>query len=98
MSTIFFVILKKSSDSKLILAKGSLLWASKPAEIKITSGLNLSIALRTFWSNIAINSLLVVPAFKVALKIFPAPISFSAPVPGNNGNSWEDPYATDWSL
>ena len=48
MSTIFFVILKKSSDSKLIFAKGSLLWASKPAEIKITSGLNLSKLLELF--------------------------------------------------
>jgi hypothetical protein len=28
-----------------------------------------------------------VPAFKVALKIFPTPVSFSAPVPGNKGNS-----------
>jgi len=57
ISTIFFVILKKSSDSKLILANGSLAWASKPAEIKITSGLNLSIALSTFLSNIPKKSL-----------------------------------------
>ena len=74
------------------------MWASKPAEIKIISGLNLSICLSTFWSNISWKSLLPMPAFKVALKIFPTPVSFSAPVPGNKGNSWEEPYATDWSL
>ena len=92
------MIVKKSSDSNSILAKGSLLWASKPAEIKITSGLNLSTGSSIFWLNISINSLPTVPAFKVALKIFPFPVSFSDPVPGNNGNSWDDPYATDWSL
>ena len=75
----------------MILANGSLTCASKPAEIKITSGLNLSIGLNTFWSNISKKSLLAVPAFKVALKIFPTPVSFSAPVPGNKGNSWEEP-------
>ena len=74
------------------------MWASKPAEIKITSGLNLSIGFNTFWSNIPKKSLLAVPAFKVALKIFPTPVSFSAPVPGNKGNSWEEPYATVGSL
>ena len=55
--------------------------ASNPAEIKITSGLNLSIGFNTFVSKILKNSLLQVPAFKVALKIFPTPFSCSAPVP-----------------
>ena len=65
--------------------------ASKPADTKMTSGLNFSKGVKTFFSKISWNSLLVVPDFKVALKIFPTPVSFSAPVPGNNGNSWEDP-------
>ena len=87
MSTIFFVILKKSSDSKLIFANGSRICASNPADIKIISGLNLSIGFKTLLSNIFRNSLLLVPAFKIALKIFPTPVSSSDPVPGNKGNS-----------
>ena len=57
ISTIFFVILKKSRDSKLILAKGSRKWASKPADIKIASGLNLSIGVRTFFSKMVVSIL-----------------------------------------
>ena len=67
ISIIFFVIVKKSLDSKFILARGSLLWASKPAEIKITSGLNFSTGVKTFLSKVSINSSLFIPAFKVAL-------------------------------
>ncbi len=52
MSTIFLVILKKSSDSKLIFANGSRVCASNPADIKIISGLNLSIGFKTLLSNI----------------------------------------------
>ena len=79
-------------------ANGSLTCASKPAEIKIISGLNLSILFKTFWFKILIKSLPFVPALTGALNILPTPVSFSAPVPGNNGNSWMEPYATDGSL
>ena len=90
ISTIIFVISKKSLDSKFILANGSLICASKPAEISIISGLNLSTGLRILFSKIFINSLPFVPAFKVALKILPTPFSSSAPVPGNKGNSCDE--------
>ena len=46
-------MVKKSLDSRLMFAKGSLLWASKPAEIKITSGLNFSTGVKTFFSKIS---------------------------------------------
>ena len=62
------------------------------------SGLNLSILAKTFLSNVSIKLLPLVSAVIGALKIFPTPVSFSDPVPGNNGNSWIDPYATDGSL
>ena len=82
-------------DSKFIFASGSLLCASNPAEIKIISGLNLSIGFNILFSNISKNSLPLIPDFRGALKIFPTPVSFSDPVPGNKGNSWDEPYATD---
>ena len=78
-----------------MLANGSLICASKPAEISITSGLNLSIGFKILFSNILRNSVPFVPDFKGALKIFPTPFSSSAPVPGNKGNSCDEAYATD---
>ena len=66
------------------------MWASKPAEISITSGLNLSKGFRILLSNILRNSLPFVPDFIGALKILPTPVSSSAPVPGNKGNSWDE--------
>jgi hypothetical protein len=51
------------------------------------SGLNLSILAKTFLSNVSIKLLPLVSAVIGALKIFPTPVSFSDPVPGNNGNS-----------
>ena len=59
--TIFFVISKKSFDSKLMFAKGSLLCSSKPAEINITSGLNLSIGFKILLSSIFIKFFPFVP-------------------------------------
>ena len=46
-------IVKKSPDSKFIFAKGSLLCASKPADTKMTSGLNFSTGVKTFFSKIS---------------------------------------------
>ena len=71
--------------SKLIAAKGSLLCASKPAEIRITSGLNLSTFCKIFSLKILRKSSLVVPESMGALKILPTPFSASRPVPGNSG-------------
>jgi len=74
-----------------MFANGSLLCASKPAEIRIASGLNLSMFSRIFPSNMSKNSSLLVPDWIGALKILPTPVSFSEPVPGNNGCSCIEP-------
>ena len=63
----------------------------KSPDIRIISGLNLSTGLIFLFSNICKNSLLLVPALRVALYIFPTPVSSSDPVPGNKGNSWVEP-------
>ena len=68
-----------------MVASGSLLWASKPAEIIITSGSKRSTLTRIFSLKTLKNSSLEVPALIGALKMFPAPISDSNPVPGNKG-------------
>ena len=96
--TIFFVIILKSSASRFIWDKGSLIWASKPADKRIISGLKLSIFDKILCSNISIYSSLFVPGFIDALKILPTPLSSSNPVPGNNGDWWIDPYAIVSSL
>ena len=67
ISTIFFVIVWKCSDSKLIWDKGSLLWASNPAEMIIISGLNFSIFCNILLSNTLINSSPLVSALIGAL-------------------------------
>ena len=74
-----------------MLAKGSLLWASNPAEIRIISGLNLSTFFNILLLNISKKSSEFVPAEIGALNIFPTPVSFSKPVPGNKGCSWIEP-------
>ena len=60
-----------------MFANGSLLCASKPAEIRIMSGLNLSMFSKIFPSKMFKNSLLLVPDWIGALKILPTPVSFS---------------------
>ena len=47
----FFSDIKETSDIKFIFANGSRIWASKPAEIRATSGLNLSNGLRILFSD-----------------------------------------------
>ena len=74
-----------------MFANGSLLCASKPAEIRITSGLNLSILSKIFPSNMFKNSSLLVPDRIGTLKILPTPVSFSKHVPGNKGCSCIEP-------
>ena len=75
----------------MIFANGSLIWASKPAEIRITSGLNLFKGFKILLSNISRYSVPSVPALIGALKILPAPVSSSAPVLGNRGDSCIEP-------
>ena len=70
----------------LIFAKGSLLCASKPADISITSGLNLSKFSIIVLLKISINSFDSVPAFIGALNILFFPFSSFEPVPGKSGD------------
>ena len=65
----------------MIDARGSNLWASKPAEKYIKSKL-LFILLIILFSNNDLNVLESQPAVKGQLIILPVPLSFSEPVPG----------------
>ena len=79
----FFLLNDKNLlSSSLSWAKGSSIWASKPAENNKNSGLNSLIFLKHFHMHLRYSSA-VVPAssgiFKILLNL---PFSFSEPDPG----------------